>query len=209
VWYAQWWSEFGNLRLSQGHDRLHVRLEKAGDHAVVQLAIFRCLELHFVNVTILVADRTRRKLVALRETLDDGHHLRSQLLQHAPIGKVEKATRTLPEIPALVQALIVQAQLLQSEYLDPDFKNRLDCQVFELGICEALFGHLEGHVDQMQPRHAPNIKCKDFILLLLFRSRAGIDHSADLFDRLSSSCGQGSFDVLETLELGDRRGTAP
>ena len=102
-------SEFGDLWLSQVHDWLHVRLEQAVDYAVVQLAILGRLELHLVDVSILVTNSARREFVALREALDDGDHLWSQLLEHAPISEVKQATGSLSEIPALVQALIVNA----------------------------------------------------------------------------------------------------
>ena len=82
-------SEFGDLRLSQVHDWLHVRLEQAVDYAMVQLAILGRLELHLVDVSELVANSAWREIVALREALDDWNHLWTQLLEHAPISEVK------------------------------------------------------------------------------------------------------------------------
>ena len=60
----------------------------------------------------------------------------------------------------------------------------------------------------MESCHATDVQSKDFILLLLLAGLTSIDQLSDIFDRLSGPYSKGSFDVIERLELGDRRGRA-
>ena len=54
-------------------------LIEAGDDAIIESAVLRSLKLHLVDVTILVSDSGWCVLVAFREALDDGDHLRTHL----------------------------------------------------------------------------------------------------------------------------------
>ena len=74
-------SEFGHLRLPQGHDWLHVRLEEGWDDAIVESAILSRLKLHLVDVTILVTNGCWPVFITFGKTFDYGNHLGTHSIQ--------------------------------------------------------------------------------------------------------------------------------
>ena len=166
-------SEFWNLRFGHdSHDRLHVRFIEAWNDACIEFSCLCSLELHLIDVTVLIPDRAWDKARALWEALNQGNHLRAELVQQADVSKVHQTCSAFAKVATLVQSLMIEAQLLQSEDLESYLNAFPALRILHSTLCKVLTASSKGYVDKVLANNSDDVKSEDIVLFLFLAELA-------------------------------------
>ena len=167
----------------------------------VQTPLLCCFKLVFINVSILIANRSW--VGSEGRELAQRNHLWPQVIESLLVSFFKQLSRGWSEETAFVENSHVRLQLLDCEVSQACHQDRFEICVLEVPFLDVVSSTLIHNVDQVELDYVVHVDGENVVFLLHSRSFRFAHLSKDFHEKIGCSCRQCFLQMVGVQEISD------